>query len=226
MRDSTSLTGSGAESMPYTGFGTAFLDADNDGDLDLAVANGRVTRKEILPEGLASMNREDRFAAEYGEPNFLYFNDGSGRLANGCGAAGDFCRDAHVSRGLAVGDIDNDGDLDLVVSNDHGPARLYRNDLPGKGNWLMVRAVDPALGRDAIGATVEVRAGALTMVRPVTHCYSYLSSSEAAVHFGLGGADRADRIRVTWPDGATEAFEGVEANRTITLQRGKGLPAS
>ncbi len=225
MRDSTGLTGSGAESIPYTGFGTAFLDADHDGDLDLAVANGRVTRKDGEPAGHSAMEPGTRFEVEYGEPNLLYFNDGSGRVSNACGTAGDFCREAHVSRGLATGDIDGDGDLDLVVSNGHGPARLFRNDLPDKGNWLMVRAIDPALHRDAVGATVEVSAQGLHMIRPVTHCYSYLSSSEAIMHFGLGPAERADAIRVTWPDGSAESFPGVEANRSITLERGAGEQA-
>ena len=216
MQDSTGLTGSGAESMPYTGFGTAFLDADNDGDLDLAVANGRVTRNDSGAAG----NLDDA----YGEPNLLYLNEGDGRLQNGCARAGDFCKKSHVSRGLVTGDIDGDGDLDIVVSNGHGPAQQFRNDLPDSQNWLMVRAIDPRLNRDAIGATVEVIAGGLQMIRPVTSCYSYLSSSEATTHFGLGKTDRVDEIRVTWPDGTIEAFPGVDANRTVTLERGAEAP--
>lgn len=224
MTDTTALTGSGAESMPYTGFGTVFFDADNDGDLDLAVANGRVTRGDAAPAVAAVTDAGQRFAVEYGEPNLLYLNDGRGHLTNACGLADDFCGPAYVSRGLAAGDMDRDGDLDLVVSNGQGPARLFRNDLPDKGHWLMVRAVDPALRRDAIGATVEVRAGGTAMVRPVTHCYSYLTTSEAAVHFGLGTANRVDAIRVTWPGGSVEDFAGVGADRAITLERGAGLP--
>ena len=226
MQDSTALTGSGAESMPYTGFGTAFFDADHDGDLDLAVANGRVTRGEEDPPGLDGMGPGQRFAAEYGEPNLLYTNGGDGRLANHCSEAGDFCRNSGVSRGLAVGDIDDDGDLDIVVSNGHGPARMYRNDLSESPNWLKVRAVDPELNRDAIGAVVEVRAGARHMVRPVTHCYSYLTSSEAEVHFGLGEADGAESIRVTWPDGSAESFGPFRSGQTVTLERGSGVMES
>ena len=222
MLDSTGLTGSGAESMPYTGFGTAFLDADHDGDLDLAVANGRVTRNENLAEELAGMDKGARFAAEYGEPNLMYFNDGNGRLANACGRAGDFCREILVSRGLATADFDGDGDLDMLLSNDNGPASLFRNDLASKGNWLKVRAIDPALNRDAIGAVVEVNAGGIRMIRPVTHCYSYLSSSEAETHFGLDASNRAETIRVTWPDGSIESFPAVAANQAITLERGTG----
>ena len=113
----------------------------------------------------------------------------------------------------------------MIISNDHGPAQLFRNDLPDKGNWLIVRAIDPALNRDAVGATVEVSAGGLRMVRPVTHCYSYLSSSEATTHFGLGAAERADSIRITWPDGSTESFPGISANQSITIKRGQGNSA-
>jgi hypothetical protein len=226
MQDSTGLTGSGAESMPYTGFGAAFLDADNDGDLDLAVANGRVTHTDKVPAGVSGMKPAARFKAGYGEPNLFYFNDGNGRFGNACNQAGDFCRETHVSRGLVSADMDGDGDLDIVVSNGHGPAQLFRNDLPGKGNWLKVRVIDPALNRDAIGATVEVRTKNLHMIRPVTHCYSYLSSSDATTHFGLGAADQADAIHVTWPDGSIESFPGVQANQSITLERGGGEPAS
>jgi len=222
MQDSTGLTGTGAQSMPYTGFGTAFLDADNDGDLDLAVANGRVTRTENGPNGIAGMEPGERFAAEYGETNLLYLNDGRGGLSNACGTAGDFCRLGHVSRGLATGDIDGDGDLDMVISNDHGPAQLFRNDLAGMGNWLMVRAIDPALNRDAIGATVEVVADGHHMIRPVTHCYSYLSSSEAITHFGLGTAGQVEAVHITWPDGSRESFPGVKANQSIIFKRGEG----
>lgn len=217
MQDSTGLTGSGAESMPYTGFGTSFLDADNDGDLDLAVANGRVTRNDTGASG----NLDDA----YGEPNLFYLNDGGGRLQNTCAVAEEFCNKSHVSRGLVTGDIDGDGDLDMVVSNGHGPVRLFRNDLPNQGNWLKVRAIDPRFNRDAIGATVKVIAGGLQMIRPVTGCYSYLSSSDAITHFGLGAAGEADEIRITWPDGLSESFPGVAANQGITLQRGSGAPA-
>ncbi|MBT8103244.1 MAG: CRTAC1 family protein [Gammaproteobacteria bacterium] len=216
MQDSTGLTGSGAESMPYTGFGTSFLDADNDGDLDLAVANGRVTRNDTGDSG----GLDDA----YGEPNLFYINDGDGGLQNACAEAGDFCKKSHVSRGLVTGDIDGDGDLDMVVTNGHGPARLFRNDLPDKGNWLKVRAIDPRFNRDAIGATVEVIAGGSRMIRPVTGCYSYLTSSEAITHVGLGAAGEADEIRITWPDGLGESFPGVAANQGITLQRGSGAP--
>ncbi len=218
MQDSTGMTGSGADTMPYTGFGTAFLDADHDGDLDLAAANGRVTRNDGAPHPGA----RNQFEEEYGEPNLFYINDGAGRISNACAVAGDFCDRAHISRGLVTGDIDSDGDLDMLVSNGHGPARLFRNDVAAKDNWLMVRAVDPVLNRDAIGAVITVRAGSQTMIRPVTHCYSYLSSSEAVTHFGLGSAALADEVRITWPDGSVERFVDIEANQAITLQRGAG----
>lgn len=224
MQDSTSSTGIGAKSMPYTGFGTAFFDADQDGDLDLAVANGRVTRADSSAYD-DSIGIDAAFASDYGERNLLYLNEGALQMADACAPANAFCRDALVSRGLATADLDGDGDLDLVLSNANGPAQVFRNEMPQQGNWLKVRAMDRALGRDAIGATIEVQAGMLRMVRPVTACYSYLSSSEAVAHFGLGAVPVADSIIVTWPGGTRERFAGVAAGQEVTLLRGEGVSA-
>jgi len=220
MQDSTASSGTGVDSVPYTGFGTAFLDADNDGDLDLAVANGRVTRRET--GSVSNSSPGNPIEASYGETNLFYLNDGSGHLGNACSSAGDFCADARLSRGLAAADIDADGDLDIVLSNGHGPVQLFRNDIAGDSNWLKVRAIDPALNRDAIGAVVELRLQESRMIRPVSHCYSYLTSSEATTHFGLGSAAVVDAIRMTWPDGSIELFPGVAANQLTVVERGTG----
>jgi hypothetical protein len=132
------------------------------------------------------------------------------------------CGTAAVARGLAVGDVDNDGALDLLVTNMGGPARLYRNVAPDRGNWLVVKARLPKLKRDAYGALVTVRAGDRTWQRIVNPGWSYLCSNDPRVHFGLGNVKTIDAIRVAWPDGTEEEFDGGATNRHITLALGSG----
>ena len=127
-----------------------------------------------------------------------------------------------TSRALAFGDVDNDGDVDLLVVNAGGRARLLRNDVAGKGHWLLVSAIDPRLRRDAFGARITVFAEGRTLHRIVAPAYSYLSSSDPRVHFGLGPARRVERIEVRWPDGRLERFQGGPVDRLITLRRGEG----
>src|SRR5262249_28857672 len=137
-----------------------------------------------------------------------------------------FCDTPLVSRGLVVGDVDNDGALDLLVTTVAGPARLYRNVAPKRGHWLMVRAIDPALRRDAYGATITVEAGGRSRVGCVNPGQSYLSSHDPRVHFGLGDPGRVDAIRVLWPDGTEESFPGMAADRIVQLRKGEGRPAA
>ena len=132
------------------------------------------------------------------------------------------CGPIEITRGLAIGDIDGDGDMDLLLGNVNGPARLYRNDHAREGHWLGVRAMDPRLGRAAIGARITVDVEGRRLLRTINRGYSYLSSSEPLAHFGLGRATRVDRIEIRWPDGLVESFSGVAADQLLRLRRGEG----
>src|SRR5262249_13592644 len=149
-------------------------------------------------------------------------NDGHGRFRDISLANGPFCGTARVARGLACGDIDGDGALDLLVTTIAGPARLYRNVVPRRGHWLLVRAIDPALRRDAYGAEITVHAGGRRWQRWVNPGYSYLCSNDPRAHFGLGSVERLDRIHVVWPDGTEEEFPGPAVDRVVVLRKGEG----
>ena len=213
----TAGSGLGATSINYTGFGTAFADLDQDGDLDLLIANGRVFRS--LPHPDASVGAHWQ---PYAENNQLFFNDGSGRFHMAGQEGAEFTTPVEVSRGLALGDLDNDGDLDFLVTNGNGTVQIYRNDFPEAGTWLSVRAIMPTLHRDALGAMVTVETSPRTLRRPITATTSYLSSSDPRAHFGLGTDPHVESIRVLWPDGTHEVFPGNPSNRQVVVRQGEG----
>ncbi len=218
--DVTTAVGLAVPSLPFTGFGAAFIDVDLDGDEDLPVVNGRV---RFGPDALPAAESPDPFHSRYGEPDQLYMNDGTGHFEDAPDTAGEFSARAEVTRGLIPGDLDGDGDLDLLITNCNGPARLFENMLDG-GHWLSVRAMDPGLGRDAIGALVTVHSADRRQIRLVTSTGSYLSAVEPVAHFGLGGASSYERIDVRWPDGLVESFPAGASNRLLRLVRGAGSP--
>jgi hypothetical protein len=203
----------------FTGFGTDWIDYDNDGWLDLFVANGGV----------------NVIAAQRGQPkpfrmkNQLFRNTGRGRFVETSGTAGPAFDMAEIGRGAAFGDLDNDGDTDIVVTNNGGPARLLVNQAtettqsPGAPHWLQVRLEQGSGNRFGVGAWVAVeRAGRPTLYRRVRTDGSYLSASDMRVHFGLGGSVSVDALVVRWPDGHRERWGDVSVDRVVTLRRGQG----
>jgi hypothetical protein len=219
-QDRTATTGLATMAWRATGFGTVMADFDNDGALDIAIANGRVTRASN-PNTTAVADLDD-FWIPYAERDQLLMNDGQGRFDDVSQANAAFSSQATVSRGLACGDIDGDGGVDLLVTRIAGPAGLYRNVAPGRGHWLMVRAIDPALRRDAYGAEVHVSSGQRRWMRWINPGYSYLCSNDPRAHFGLGTASQVDTIEVVWPDGTMESYPGGAVDRLVVLRRGDG----
>jgi hypothetical protein len=221
-QDQTGRAGLTAPHWRATGFGTVAADFDHDGAPDLAVVNGRVTRlkhkaQSPVPDSL------DEFWSLYGDRNQLFANDGLGHFQDISSANNPLCGSLNVGRGLACGDLDGDGAVDLLVTQIAGPARLYRNVAPKEGrHWLMVRAIDPALKRDAYGAEIRVQAGGRSFLGLINPGYSYLCSNDPRAHFGLGQARQVDCINVSWPDGTQEVFPGTQADRVLTIHKGDG----
>jgi enediyne biosynthesis protein E4 len=208
-----------------TGFGTVFVDFDHDGALDLAVVNGHVLALAKVKEWSLGP-----FWSSYGDHNQVFRGDGHGHFENLSPHNKVFCGQLNVARALAHGDIDGDGAVDLLVTTIGGRARLFKNVAPNRGHWLQVRAFDPALHRDALGAVVRLRAGGKSLVSSLHSADSYLSSSEPIAHFGLGTVNRVDAVEIVWPDGSHEIFDnhrkGYDADRQLQLRKGDGQPSS
>lgn len=215
--DKSASSGLGGPSLGSTAWGCGFADFDNDGDLDLAVVNGKIARGPVNPGA-----RSGPFWNDYAEPNQLFLNQGAGRFVDVSRLAGEFASGVEASRGLAFGDLDGDGDVDLVMSNIGNGLRVFRNDAsPKNHHWLRVRAVTGK--RDALGATVRIQAGPLRALRPLISTYSFQCASEAVAHFGLGPHQKVDLIEVVWPDGKVERFASSGVDRTVTLRQGEGV---
>jgi len=217
-RDLSAEWGLTATRWRGTGFGTVMADFDNDGWPDIAVANGRVTR-EPLPRKKPGLTPHWE---PYGERNQLFANTG-GKFRDVSHNNPALCGHFTVARGLACGDIDGDGALDLLVNAIGEKARLLRNVAPDRGHWVSVRAVDPHLKRDAVGAEVAVRAGGVRRVRVAGGAESFLSAGPAEAHFGLGTATAVESYEVVWPDGTRESFPGGPADRHVELRKGSGV---
>ena len=219
--DRTGPSGLGPASMAMTGFGVGFSDLDLDGALDLVVANGRVQQKSALPGALG-----DAFWKVFGEPNQVFRNggtQGNDALFTGFDGAGDFSTVIEVSRGLALGDYDEDGDLDLLLANAEGPARLYRNDFAKQGAPLRVSTLDAA-GTAAFPTVVTaVFEGGRRAVRRADPGGGYLATGDSRAFFAVQPNDKVTEFEVVWPDGNRETFLGTESD-TVSLRKGEGQP--
>jgi hypothetical protein len=211
----TMESGIGFPTLPFVGFGVAFLDFDNDTELDIAIANGNIL------DNAAQL----RAGATYMQRKLLFRNLGNRRFGEVGRMAGPAFSTERVSRGLAVADIDNDGDLDLLVTSNGQDAELLRNDGGNRANALLVRLRGADANTDAIGARIRLSVGSRTQIRDVKAGSSYLSQNDLRAHFGLGTAARADRVEVVWPSGRMESVASVAANQIVTIAEGKGIVA-
>ncbi len=211
----TEESGIGFPTLPFVGFGVAFLDFDNDSQLDIAIANGHIL--DNAPQF--------RAGSTYRQRKLLFRNATLRRFVEVGRASGPGFAAETVGRGLAVGDVDNDGDLDLLVTNNGQDAELLRNDGGNRANALLVRLRGAGGNTEAIGARIRLTSGSRTQIRDVKAGSSYLSQNDLRAHFGLSVAARADRIEVVWPSGRTETVANVPANQIITIEEGRGIVA-
>jgi enediyne biosynthesis protein E4 len=209
----TDESGIATPTRPYVGFGVVFTDYDNDRALDVAMVNGHVLdNTAVMFPGTTHAQRK-----------LLLRNTGTRRFGDVSKSSGAGFAQDRVGRGLAAGDIDNDGDQDLLVTNNGGPVELLRNDGGNAQNSVLVRLVGRASNREGIGARLRLTAGGQTQVRTVKAGSSYLTHSDMRAHFGLGRLDRVERLEVRWPDGQIETVQGMAPNQIVTIREGEGI---
>ena len=207
----THEVGLGASSMPYLGWGTAFVDFDNDGLLDLFVANGHVyPQVDRLGQGSTFLQR-----------NQLYRNLGGWHFQEIKGEMGEALGVERSSRATAFADYDNDGDLDILITNLDDRPTLLRNQGGNENHWLKLQLVGTRSNRDAIGARISVEVGEVTQIAEVRSGASYLSHNDSRVHFGLGENTTVSQLEVRWPSGLVEVFEDVQADQILLIREGE-----
>jgi hypothetical protein len=217
--DATIDSGIGPPTLPYVGFGVAFVDVDNDAQLDLAIVNGHVIDNTAM----------FRAGSTHAQRKLLLRNTNGRRFVDvGRQAGAGFAQDG-VGRTLIAADVDNDGDLDLLVTNNGGAAELLRNDGGNRLNAIEVRAL--SRGRDAIGARITVTASGpstslgtgRSFMREIKSGSSYLGQSDLRAHVGLGSSTSVDRMEIRWPGGKVERIDNPPVNQIITVEEGKGI---
>ena len=210
--DVTSQSGIGLETLPYVGFGTVFFDYDNDGDLDLAITNGHVVD-----------NSGHYRPGSKSEQRKLLFRNDAGHFREIGREAGPGFAIEKIGRSLIAADVDNDGSVDLLFTNNGDAPDLLRNTSGRGNNALLVRLVGTRSNRSAVGARLALTAGAIAQVREVKAGSSYLGQSDLRQHFGLGQAAHVDRLEIRWPSGQTEVLTSLPTNQILTITEGKGV---
>jgi hypothetical protein len=206
-------SGVGQATLPFVGFGVAFVDYDNDSNLDLAIANGDVIDNVNL----------FRDNTSHAQRKLLLRNDGAGRFHDVGPESGPGFALKKVGRTLVVGDLDNDGDMDILVGNNGQTADLLRNDGGNRNNALLIRTVGSKSNRDGIGARLKLTVGGKVLLRHVKAGSSYQGQNDLRVHFGLSSAQQADRLEILWPSGVADTVGVIKANQIVTVTEGKGI---
>jgi hypothetical protein len=213
--DIATVAGIGSASRNTLGFGCLFLDLDLDGALDLAVANGHIDETV----------RNIRGNVGYAQAPQLFLNGGGGKFRDVAEAVGGGFATPKVGRGLAFGDFDRDGDLDILMTTNNGPAYLFRNDQTAHRRSIRFQLKGTKSNRDAIGSSVRIFYDGQTQSRMVRGGSSYLSQSELPVTFGLGLREKIDRVVIDWPSGRTEEYKDLFAGKTYKCLETKGIQA-
>jgi hypothetical protein len=203
----------GNDTYLFSGFGTKFMDYDNDGFVDLFVANGNVMDNVQLYHPNTT----------YAEPKQMFRNLGKGKFENVSNKLGPDMEKPHVSRGCATGDFDNDGDLDVLVSACGGKPQLFRNDGGNANHWLEILLIGTKSNRDGVGARVKVTAGDLAVYDQRKGGMSYQSAQDPRLHFGLGEHTQVDSVEIIWPSKEVTKLEKPKSDQVLTVKEGTGI---
>jgi hypothetical protein len=208
--DVTMTTGAGAGTLPNVTWGNTFADFDNDGDRDIFIACGHLQDNVDHYDDVTS----------YHQSNILLMNTGDGKFIDVSDNSGGGMKVKLSSRGAGFDDLDNDGDIDVVILNSRREPTILRNDSLSKGHWIQIRLRGTKSNRDGIGARVKVEAGDLALIDEVHSGRGYQSHYGSRLHFGLGSRERLDRIEVHWIGGGVDVFEDISVDRLVTLAEG------
>ncbi|MHC4641345.1 MAG: CRTAC1 family protein [Planctomycetota bacterium] len=210
LEDVTPVTGAGTGTLPFVTWGNSFVDFDNDGFRDIFIACGHIQ---------VNIERYDD-TSSYLTPNIVLMNTGDGKFVDISDKSGDGLKAKLSSRGSGCGDLDNDGDMDVVILNSRAEPTILRNESLSKGHWIQVLLRGTKSNRDGVGAHVKVVAGDLTLLDEVHSGRGYQSHYGMRLHFGLGNRDKIDRIEVRWIGTQTDVFRNITVDRLITLTEG------